>query len=81
MADFSTRDLRTGGRTLASWRNLVSDPAMLDAIGASLGLAALTSLVLLVVLLPTLIWVRLRARWAQGRWNSCACCRWWCRRW
>ncbi|MCB0926324.1 MAG: ABC transporter permease subunit [Mycolicibacterium insubricum] len=66
MADFSTRDLRTGGRTLASWRNLVSDPAMLDAIGASLGLAALTSLVLLVVLLPTLIWVRLRARWAQG---------------
>lgn len=66
MADFSTRSLRGEGRTLAAWGNLVADEALYSAIVVSLLLAALTVVVMLVLLLPTMIWVRLRASWAKG---------------
>ncbi len=66
MADFSTRDLIGGGRTLAPWRNLVQDDQLFSAILISLGLAALTVAGMLLVLVPTMIWTRLRAQWARG---------------
>jgi putative spermidine/putrescine transport system permease protein len=66
MADFSTRDVFGGGRTLRAWANLVADDALYDAIVVSLLLAALTVVAMLVVLVPTMIWVRLRAPWARG---------------
>lgn len=66
MADFSTRDLWNDGRTLAAWGNLVADPALYGAVAVSLGLAVLTVALLLVLLLPTMIWVRLRAPSARG---------------
>lgn len=65
MADFSTRDLINGGRTLAAWRNLVADQALYHAIIISLLLAVFTVLAMLAVLVPTMIWVRLRAPWAR----------------
>lgn len=39
MADFSTRNLIQGGRTLAAWRNLVADDALYQAIVVSVLLA------------------------------------------
>ena len=66
MADFSTRNLIAGGRTLQAWGNLVADDALYQAIVVSLLLAVFTVLAMLVLLLPTMIWVRLRAPWARG---------------
>ena len=66
MADFSTRNLLAGGRTLQAWRNLVADEALYQAIVVSLSLAVLTVAAMLILLVPTMIWVRLRARWAGG---------------
>jgi len=66
MADFSTRNLLAGGRTLRAWANLVVDDALYQAIVVSLALSALTVIAMLVLLVPTLIWVRLRAPWAKG---------------
>ncbi|KUI32104.1 ABC transporter permease [Mycobacterium sp. IS-1496] len=65
MADFSTRDLIGGGRTVAAWQNLVADQALYQAIIVSLLLSVLTVVAMLVVLVPTMIWVRLRAPWAR----------------
>lgn len=59
MLDFSTRAL-DGGRTGQAWTNLVEDPNLSSAIIASLVLAFLTVAGMLVLLLPTMIWVRLR---------------------
>ncbi|TRW88969.1 ABC transporter permease subunit [Mycolicibacterium sp. 018/SC-01/001] len=66
MADFSTRDLISGGRTGQAWANLVADEALYQAIIVSLSLAVLTVLAMLILLVPTMIWVRLRAPWAKG---------------
>jgi len=66
MADFATRDLVHGGRTLRAWQNLVADDALFRAILVSLGLAVLTVAAMLAVLVPTMIWVRLRAGWARN---------------
>lgn len=66
MADFSTRDLLAGGRTLQAWANLVTNDALYEAIVISLLLAVFTVVTMLVLLVPTMIWVRLRAPWAKG---------------
>jgi putative spermidine/putrescine transport system permease protein len=65
MADFSTRNLIEGGRTLAAWHNLVADEALYQAIVVSVLLAVFTVVAMLVLLVPTMIWVRLRAPWAR----------------
>ncbi|MBI5734248.1 MAG: ABC transporter permease, partial [Mycolicibacterium neoaurum] len=64
MADFATRDLHAGGRTISAWVNLFADDALFAAIVASLLLAVLTVAAMLALLVPTMIWVRLRAPWA-----------------
>jgi putative spermidine/putrescine transport system permease protein len=66
MADFSTRNLIAGGRTLQAWRNLVTDEALYQSIVISLLLAVFTVVAMLLVLVPTMIWVRLRTPWARG---------------
>jgi putative spermidine/putrescine transport system permease protein len=66
MADFSTRNLIAGGRTVQAWKNLVADEALYQAIVISLLLAVFTVVAMLLVLVPTMIWVRLRAPWAKG---------------
>ncbi len=66
MADFSTRNLIAGGRTLQAWKNLIADDALYQAIVISLLLAVFTVVAMLLVLVPTMIWVRLRAPWAKG---------------
>ena len=66
MADFSTRNLLQGGRTLQAWENLITDDALFASIVTSLLLSVFTVLVMLLLLVPTMIWVRLRAPWAKG---------------
>jgi putative spermidine/putrescine transport system permease protein len=61
MFEFSTRGVGEGApRTLESWTTIVAFPNLVAAIVASLELAAITSVVMLFLLLPTMIWVRLR---------------------
>ncbi|GLY31257.1 ABC transporter permease subunit [Kineosporia sp. NBRC 101731] len=61
LIEFSTRstDL-TGPRTLEYWRYIGQDPQILTALRDSVLLALITSVVALVLLLPTMVWVRLR---------------------
>ena len=51
---------RTDERTDAAWRSLTEDPTMSSAITTSLLLAVLTVAGMVVLLVPTMIWVRLR---------------------
>ena len=60
MLEFSTRGGLEGGRDLTAWRAIGDDPLLLDAIVTSLQLAVLTSVLMLVLLLPTMVWVHLR---------------------
>lgn len=59
MLDFSTKGVG-GGRGLESWARIGTDRDLVDAILVSLQLAALTVGLMLVLLVPTLVWVRLR---------------------
>jgi putative spermidine/putrescine transport system permease protein len=63
MLDFSTRVFGGPGRTGAAWRLLVTDPLLRGSIVTSLVLSLLTVVGMLVLLVPTLIWVRLRVQW------------------
>jgi len=63
MLGFSTADYVDGGRTWAAWTLLVTDPLLRGSIVSSLVLSLLTVLGMLVLLVPTLIWVRLRVQW------------------
>jgi putative spermidine/putrescine transport system permease protein len=61
MVEFTTRGDQDTWRLLVDWPQLSETyPALADGIIASLGQAALTSLLMLVLLVPTAIWVRLR---------------------
>ena len=61
MLEFSTRGNDVSSpRTLQAWQLIPSTPELSDAITASLELAVITSLMMLVLLLPTMVWVRLR---------------------
>jgi putative spermidine/putrescine transport system permease protein len=59
MLDFSTR-ATAGGRSWEAWANLVKDPDLNAAIVTSLLLALFTVVLSLALLVPTMIWVRLR---------------------
>jgi putative spermidine/putrescine transport system permease protein len=59
--EFSTRGIGLAApRTLDPWRSIVAQPELLDAIIASLELTVIVSLTALVLMVPTLVWVRLR---------------------
>ncbi len=59
MAIYSVR-IPSGGRTLDYWKQLVENPDLSAAIVTSLELAVLTVFLMLVLLVPTMVWVRLR---------------------
>jgi putative spermidine/putrescine transport system permease protein len=58
MAEFSTRGV--GGRTLDAWRQIFQDPDLVSAIVISLKLAALTVVLMLLLLVPVATWINLR---------------------
>jgi len=72
MVEFTTRAPSGSGRTLEVWRTLadvgrLADqyPDLLDGVEASAGLVVVTVLLMLVLLVPTMIWVRLRLPWLR----------------
>jgi putative spermidine/putrescine transport system permease protein len=61
MFEFSTRgNTESAPRTLAAWQTIFQTPDLVAAILASLALAVITSLGMLLLLVPTMIWVRLK---------------------
>ena len=68
MLEFSTR-ANDGSRTLEYWKEIFQYPDLIDwnfgpapdaALNASLELALITSVAMLVLLVPTMVWVRLK---------------------
>ncbi|XVV06741.1 ABC transporter permease [Actinosynnema sp. CA-248983] len=59
MAEFSTRGAG-GTRSLESWTGIGADPDLVEAILASVQLAVTSSVLVLVLLVPTMTWIRLR---------------------
>ncbi|HVC75608.1 MAG TPA: ABC transporter permease subunit [Candidatus Micrarchaeaceae archaeon] len=61
MFEFSTRgNTMDAPRTLAYWASIFTFPDLVQAMIASLELAAITALAMLLLLVPTMIWIRLR---------------------
>jgi putative spermidine/putrescine transport system permease protein len=61
MFEFSTRGVgENSPRTLDAWKSITTYPDLVAGIVASLELAVITSIGILVVLVPTMVWVRLR---------------------
>ncbi len=60
LLNFSTKELGSGARTGQHWHALVQDPTMTQAITTSLLLAVFTVVGMVLLLVPTMIWVRLR---------------------
>ncbi|MFC6286164.1 ABC transporter permease [Nocardioides sp. GCM10027113] len=60
LLDFSTSVPGSDERTWDAWRNLAEDRTMVEAITTSLLLAVLTVVGMVFLLVPTMVWVRLR---------------------
>jgi putative spermidine/putrescine transport system permease protein len=61
MVEFSTRGIGLDApRTLDGWRRIVTYPALTQAIATSLELSVLTSVATLALMVPTMVWIRLR---------------------
>jgi putative spermidine/putrescine transport system permease protein len=72
MVEFTTRAPSGTGRTLAVWETMADVgklaehyPDLFDGLVASAGLVVLTVALMLVLLVPTMIWVRLRLPWLR----------------
>jgi putative spermidine/putrescine transport system permease protein len=63
MVRFSLQGTKPGSYSLSAWKQIPSYPGLLSAIEITLELAVITCAVVLVLLVPTMIWVRLRVRW------------------
>ncbi|GHH62289.1 ABC transporter permease [Lentzea cavernae] len=59
MAEFSTRG-REGSRSLESWTSIVDDEGLMEALVNSLLLSVTSAVLMLVLLVPTMAWIRLR---------------------
>jgi putative spermidine/putrescine transport system permease protein len=66
MVRFSLEGTKSGSWSVAAWTQIASypgPPPLLSSIEITLELAAITSIVLVVLVVPTMIWIRLRAQW------------------
>jgi putative spermidine/putrescine transport system permease protein len=63
LARFSLEGSKLGTWSVAAWKQIVSYPGLASAVELTLELAVITSLVMLVLLLPTMIWIKLRVQW------------------
>jgi putative spermidine/putrescine transport system permease protein len=65
MVRFSLQGSTSGTWSLTAWKQIASYPGLLSAVEITLELAVLTCAVVLVLLVPTMIWVRLRVQWVS----------------
>ena len=68
MLRFSLEGAKLGTWSLTAWKQIASYqgtgvPPLLSSIEITLELAVITSVVVLVLLVPTMVWVRLRVQW------------------
>jgi len=63
MIRFSLEGKKSGSFSLSAWQQIPSYPGLLNAIEVTLELAVITCAVVLVLLVPTMIWIRLRVQW------------------
>lgn len=68
MVRFSLEGSKPGTWSVTAWKQIVSYqgvgiPPLISAVEITLELAALTSVAMLILLVPTMIWVRLRVQW------------------
>jgi putative spermidine/putrescine transport system permease protein len=63
MVRFSLEGAKLGTWSVTAWTQIVSYPGLLSAVEITLELAVITSVVMLVLLVPTMIWVTLRVQW------------------
>jgi putative spermidine/putrescine transport system permease protein len=69
MARFSLSGTKAGSWSLTPWKQITAPPInsaapdLLSAIEITLELAVITCVVVMVLLLPTMIWINLRVRW------------------
>jgi putative spermidine/putrescine transport system permease protein len=69
MARWSLEGAKVGTWSLTAWRQIASFtsdegiPPLISTVEITLELAVITSAVMLVLVVPTMIWIRLRVRW------------------
>jgi putative spermidine/putrescine transport system permease protein len=63
MVRFSLEGAKLGTWSVTAWTQIVSYPGLLSAVEITLELAVITCAVMLVLLVPTMIWVELRVKW------------------
>jgi putative spermidine/putrescine transport system permease protein len=63
LARFSLEGSKLGTWSVAAWTQIVSYPGLASAVELTLELAVLTSLAMVALLLPTMIWIKLRVQW------------------
>jgi len=63
MLRFSLEGSKLGTWSLTAWKDIVSYPGLASAVELTLELAVITSIVMVVLLLPTMIWIKLRVQW------------------
>ena len=63
MVRFSLEGSTPGSWSVTAWKQIPSFPGLLSAVEITLELAVLTCIVVLVLLVPTMIWIRLRVQW------------------
>jgi putative spermidine/putrescine transport system permease protein len=63
MVRFSLEGSKPGTWSGAAWKGILHYPGLLSAVEITLELAVLTCAVVLVLLVPTMIWIRLRVQW------------------
>jgi putative spermidine/putrescine transport system permease protein len=63
LARFSLEGSKLGTWSVSAWTQIVSYPGLASAVELTLELAVISSLAMLVLLLPTMIWIKLRVQW------------------
>ena len=60
---YSLEGSKLGTWSLAAWKQIVSSPGLVSGVELTLELAVITSVVMILLLLPTMIWIKLRVQW------------------
>lgn len=60
---YSLEGHKLGTWSVTAWTQIVSYPGLASAVELTLELAVITSVVMILLLLPTMIWIKLRVQW------------------
>jgi putative spermidine/putrescine transport system permease protein len=60
---YSLEGKTLGTWSVAAWTQIVSYPGLASGVELTLELAVITSVVMILLLLPTMIWIKLRVQW------------------